>query len=580
MAKNKNYWQKRMAALEEEQYQRGAAYYKGVQKQFKKATNSIQVDIERWYQRLADNNDISYGGAKRLLKRNELEEFHWSVEQYIKAGKENAVDQRWMKQLVNASARHHISYLEAMKLQTQQHAELLSAEFEGGMMDFLRGSYGNQYYHAAFEIAKGTGMGSNLARLDGKRIDMVIRKPWAQDGANFSDRIWTNKDKLVNSLHTELSQSIIRGSSPQKAIDNLKAAMDVSRSNAGRLIMTESAAISSTAQKDCLKDLGVEQYQILATLDDRTSQICQDLDGEIFDMKDYEVGVTAPPFHPNCRTTTVPYFNDEFTGGEERAARGEDGKTYYVPADMKYGEWQKQFTHDTLDDSLSDKVKKGTKGILTGEKIMNYDELPEKVRGGFEDGLRHADERVKGLLRNELGDTQYFVTDSRNSEYTERVNVVGINPKKGSDSIAHEMFHRIDDKYHVTKNSNMLNNFFADFQGNRKLFNDPIKFLQSNHPDLFETSTLGTQKVLKSKYQGISDIFSALSNGQIKLGYGHAEEYWKEQPERRLKEIWAQYGRIYYDNDEEVKKMLNSLFPSGTERVNMKLKGLMKDVDR
>lgn len=579
--RNSGYWQGRMEALENSQYQRSAAYYQDVQKQFRAAANDIQTDLERWYQRLADNNDISYAGAKCLLKKNELEEFHWSVKQYIKAGEENAVDKRWMKQLENASARHHISYLEAMKLQTQQHAELLSTEFEGGITDFLHKSYGNQYYHAAFEIAKGTGTGTNLAKLDTKTVDAIVKKPWAQDGKNFSDRIWANKEKLVNSLHTELTQSIIRGADPKQAIKNLADTMAVGKAQAGRLVMTESAAIASAAQKDCLKELGVEQYQILATLDDRTSPICQDLDGEVFDMKDYAVGVTAPPFHPNCRTTTVPYFQDEFTEGEERAARdGNTGDTYYVPADMKYGEWEKQFTQDTLEDSFSDKIKKSTKGILTGEKIMNYDELPEKVRGGFEDGLRHADERVKELLRNELSDTQYFVTNSRNSEYTERVNVVGINPKKGSDSIAHEMFHRIDDKYHVTKNSNMLNNFFADFQENRKLFNDPIKFLQSNHPDLFETSTLGTQKVLKSKYQGISDIFSALSNGRIKLGYGHTEKYWKEQPERRLKEIWAQYGRIYYDNDAEVKKMLNSLFPSGTERVNMKLKGLMKDVGR
>ena len=111
--------------------------------------------------------------------------------------------------------------------------------------------------------------------------------------------------------------------------------------------MTESAAISSVAQKDCLKDLGVEKYEILATLDNLTSQICRDLDGKVFDMKEYEVGVTAPPFHPNCRSTTVPYFDDEFTEGEQRAARDSDGKTYYVPADMKYREWEKKFVKES-----------------------------------------------------------------------------------------------------------------------------------------------------------------------------------------------------------------------------------------
>lgn len=339
-AKNTDYWVKRMASLEDDQYQRSAAYYKDVQRQYIRATNSIQMDIGRWYQRLADNNDISYAGAKKLLKKNELEEFKWTVEDYIKAGEENAVDQRWMKELENASARHHISYLEAMKLQMQQHAELLSTEFEGGMTDYLHKAYGEQYYRTAFEVAKGTGAGTNLARLDDRKIEAVIKRPWAQDGEDFSSRIWTNKDKLVRNLHTELTQNIIRGESPQKAIDSLSKTMEVSRSQAGRLIMTESAAISSAAQKDCLKELGVEKYEILATLDGQTSEICRDMDGKVFDMKDYKVGITAPPFHPNCRSTTVPYFDDEFTEGEQRAARDGDGKTYYVPADMKYWEWE------------------------------------------------------------------------------------------------------------------------------------------------------------------------------------------------------------------------------------------------
>lgn len=372
MAKrNSAYWKKRMEALEDSQYQRSAEYYRDVQKQFREASNSIQMDIERWYQHLADNNNLSYAGAKKLLSKNELDEFHWSVEQYIKAGEENAVDQRWMKELENASARHHISYLEAMKLQSQQHAELLSAEFDHGMTDFLHQSYGEQYHRNAFEIARGTGVGSNIAQIDSRTIDALIKKPWAQDGKNFSDRIWMNRDKLVNNLHTELTQSIIRGSDPKRAIENLAKTMEVSRAQAGRLIMTESAAISSAAQKECFKDLDVERYEILATLDSHTSDICREMDGKVFDMKDYQVGETAPPFHPHCRSTTIPYFDDEFTEDEERAARDDDtGKTYYVPADMKYEEWEKKFV---INENEEQKSKVITKAKINEQYINSLE---------------------------------------------------------------------------------------------------------------------------------------------------------------------------------------------------------------
>ena len=67
------------------------------------------------------------------------------------------------------------------------------------------------------------------------------------------------------------------------------------------------------------------------------------MDGKVLDVKDYEPGVTARPFHARCRCADCPYFDDEFTVGEMRAARGKDGKTYCVPSDLTYHDWYKAF---------------------------------------------------------------------------------------------------------------------------------------------------------------------------------------------------------------------------------------------
>lgn len=299
-----------MQALEDEQYQRSMAYYKDVQEQFRQASSSLQKDIERWYRRLADNNEISYAEAKKLLKGCELEEFKWTVEQYIKAGEENALDQRWMKQLENASARYHIDRLEAMNLQIGQHAELLFTQYEDGMTDFLQKDYTEQFYRTAYEVSKGTGVGFNLAKPDMRKIDVLVKHPWAQDGKCFSDRIWSNKEKLVNNLQTELTQCIIRGESPSKAIERLAKKMDVSKAQAGNLIMTESAAIASAAQEQCFKELDLEKFEFDATLDGKTCDICRGMDEQLFTMSQFEVGVTAPPIHPRCRCCVLPGFDD------------------------------------------------------------------------------------------------------------------------------------------------------------------------------------------------------------------------------------------------------------------------------
>lgn len=116
--------------------------------------------------------------------------------------------------------------------------------------------------------------------------------------------------------------------------------------SAGRLVMTEEAFFSSAAQKDCFDELDVEQFEIVATLDSHTSDICRGMDGKHFPMSEWKVGVTAPPFHVHCRSTTVPYFEDEFDAVGERAARDEEtGKTYLVPGNMTYKEWEKSFVN-------------------------------------------------------------------------------------------------------------------------------------------------------------------------------------------------------------------------------------------
>ena len=43
-----------------------------------------------------------------------------------------------------------------------------------------------------------------------------------------------------------------------------------------------------------------------------------------------------------CRSTTAPYFEDDFGEIGERAARDEDGKTYYVPADTTFEQWKQR----------------------------------------------------------------------------------------------------------------------------------------------------------------------------------------------------------------------------------------------
>ncbi len=341
--KNSEYWKLRFVQLEEAQNKLANEGCKEIEGIYRQTLKEIEGKIDTWYRRLAKNNEISMAEARKFLSGSELEEFKWDVHDYIKYGKENAVSGQWVKQLENASAKFHISKYEALKIQTQQSFESLFAKQEGITSGTMAEVYKSGYYHTAFEIQKGVGVGWDISGIDQNKVEKVLSKPWAVDGKNFSERIWSNKEKLISEVHNELTRNIITGADPQTAIDSIAKKMNTSKYNAGRLVMTESAYFNSSAQKDCFNDLGVEKFEVVATLDSITSEICQNMDGKVFDMKDYQPGVTANPFHPNCRSTTCPYFDEDFGEVGERAARGEDGKTYYVPADMNYKKWKEEF---------------------------------------------------------------------------------------------------------------------------------------------------------------------------------------------------------------------------------------------
>lgn len=384
--KNKEYWQGRFEQLEKTSHQDAMVTYSNIEKSFYEAQREIENKINSWYVRFANNNQMTIEDAKRLLNSQELKEFKWDVQDYIKYGHENELDERWMKELENASAKYHISRLEALKIQTQQSMEVLFGNELDEVDKLTRNSYTNSYFHTMFEFQKGFNVGFDVANIDKNKLSKIVNKPWVIDERNFSQRIWGNKTKLINELHNELTRMCLTGKSPDNTIKYLSKKFNTSKAQAGNLVMTENAYFSQLAQKDCFNDLDVEKYEIVATLDNRTSAICQEQDGKVYDMKDYQPGITAPPFHNYCRSTTVPYFDDDFNLEGERAARDENGKIYYVSDKLKYDDWYKKYVKDeaTLkNESKNAKIKPNQ--VSQWKDFKTMDEAKEYVYTNYKD---------------------------------------------------------------------------------------------------------------------------------------------------------------------------------------------------
>jgi len=343
------YWAERSIETENALANASIDFAENLKKQYKDAYARMNQDLASWYLRFMESEGIDYATAKQRLNSDELYDWKMSVEEYIKKGKTLNYSDQWAKQLESASARVHITRLEALQLQMQQQVEAAHAWEKEHLWDFLKGQYEESYFKNAWSTQTGLNVAWDMAGLDTDRINKVLSTPWASDGKNFSSRIWSDKEKLVRDLGDSLSQGIIAGDSYKEISESLAGKMTgkYKMSNIDRLVSTESAYFASEGQKDCFNDLGVERYEIVATLDNLTSKICQKMDGKVFEMKDFISGKTAPPFHPRCRSCTCPYFDDEFTEGELRAARDlESGDLYYVPSNMPYPEWKESFVNN------------------------------------------------------------------------------------------------------------------------------------------------------------------------------------------------------------------------------------------
>lgn len=353
------YWKNRFLKTTKDIFDSNDQYVAEIFRMYKGATESIDRDILGI---LNSMDEVSMSEAKKLLNKKEVKGFRNNLSDFKSASK-GFITPDLEKELDVASRRVRISRLQAMQLSLKSNVAVMLNKEQKKLFAHLSNQYISSYYEDLYELQRITGY-EQINKLSQSFVEEVLNTSWANDGKNFSDRIWARKDKLLSSLDTNLKQGLITGRSPDKISAEISHELDVSKSNAKRLVQTESAAIHASSRKSMFKQMGIEKYEILATLDTRTTEICRGLDGKVFNVKDYEVGITAPPFHVYCRSTTIPYFDDDIQDEivERRAARDiRTGKSTTVP-DMTYETWFKRYVEPYNDE-------KEFKRVL---KILNY----------------------------------------------------------------------------------------------------------------------------------------------------------------------------------------------------------------
>lgn len=336
-----NYWEERFKRLKTAEMRKAERANADLARVYRETLRQLRAEVEQWYDRFAKENKISLAEARRILDNRELKEFKMTLADFIKEAKRLDLDPAHIRMLENASMRVRLTRSQEIYLKTAQYVEKLAKTQGLELGGLMREVYTDSAYKTAYETQKVTGF-ENFRAVRERQVEAAISKPWAPDGADFSSRIWKNKTQLINSLQTDITQSLMTGTSTAQLSEKIAARFNTSYNQAYRLVETETAYIQERAMLDTYDELGLEQYQICAVLDSKTSEICQNLDGKVFDRKDAKPGITMPPFHCHCRSTTVPYIEGLLDDGGRVARDPETGKTVEIP-DMTYKEWKEKY---------------------------------------------------------------------------------------------------------------------------------------------------------------------------------------------------------------------------------------------
>lgn len=352
------YWQKRSEQRLTESEQTSESYAKQVRKVYQEAQRQTVLEVRKMYEAYYKKDEgFDMQALRSIAPSGDIKRFQAQMRE---AGLSTYLPDNYKGRMTRLELLNAQMWGEVKKAATKHDAIETVAH---------KKVYDDTYYRTAYDVSKGIGgTPSSFSTLDTKTVDRVLNVKF--QGKNFSERIWGNTDILAKQLKEKLAVAIATGQSLDKTSRDIRERFGVSKYYADRLIRTESNYFHNLATVDSYKAMGIEQYQFLATLDMRTSEVCQHMDGKVFKVKDAKSGDSVPPLHPNCRSTVVPYLK-----GYQPATRiyrdPDTGKNKYT-YNVSYKEWKDLINRPSPENSskTEKQVKTTAKAALEVAKVI------------------------------------------------------------------------------------------------------------------------------------------------------------------------------------------------------------------
>ena len=540
---SRTYWKNREEEQRKKNIRDEAEYAKEIEKIYANMMDEIQKEINGFYTKYAKAEGITIAEAKKRVSKMDIDAYSRKAEQYVK-DKDFSKEANEEMRLYNAAMK--INRLEMLKANIGMH-------LVGGFDELQK--YFEQILteKTLEEFERQAGILGKSIQNNAKMAHSIVNASF--HNAKYSDRIWMYQDMMKAELSKLLQTGLIQGKNPRILARHLTKLFGVSRKNAERLMITELSRVQAEAQKQSYIRNGFDEYEYIACSNSDACAVCRALDGKHFKVDDMMPGENAPPMHPGCHCSVAAYMDDEAY---------EEWINSYKEHGLNFEDWKQLHEEETYESEI-------------GQRLVNRITGVSKQKKNFKESLKTvSNEDVKTLLKQSLSRTEIARSSGRKSYYSAKEKKVYLSKDARSDTIAHELFHEIDDTYALVESGMLKNSVQKDYrrlQNQAKGYGKSIEeMLYLEYPEAFEVSKYGIK--FKEEYRGISDILNGMSNGDILMGYSHKTDYWKKSG-RLEKESWAQYGRMFY-MDGKALEMAKKIFPEMSQEIEQRIRRLMK----
>lgn len=368
---SKTYWRDRELEWKKKRLKDEKQYADEIQEIYANMMDSIEKEIESFFSRYANKENITMAEAKKRVSNIDIEAYKRKAKKYVKE-KNFSDEANEQMRLYNLAMK--VNRLELLKANIGLELVAGHDELKSYTGDKLEGAY-------LEEIKRNASILGDTVIDNAKMAKTVADSSFKN--ATFSERIWVNQDQLKNNLSSVLSSALIQGKNPREFIPQIRKKFDVSRCNAERLLRTEIARVQTQAQAESYEANGIDEYEYIACSLKDVCPLCKEMDGKTFKLKDMEIGENAPPMHPNCHCATAPHSDrKEYEKWLDGLANEEHS--------LRFDEW-KERQSDKSKSFLMSKVKSK---LTEASNDKRYADLSTEWKNDFNIEI---DESVKEL---------------------------------------------------------------------------------------------------------------------------------------------------------------------------------------